>query len=194
MRSRLKNKPQYFVDVETTGLSNDDAIIEYCIIKVEHGIAKSIHGKVKPPKGVRVHPKAASVNGYTPEKWKNAMTQKQAYENIKRFCEKSGVWIAHNVQFDIGFLRRLFIKFGDDLRARRSIDTYTLAYEHLVPLGLESLGFDEIRKFLGWEVHQHHSAIQDTWDVYKLWRRISKMGTLRRWYTILTSRKYRRSL
>ncbi len=189
IQMKMRNRPIYFIDVETTGLSHNDKIIEFCIVRYHNGYATSIQSKVDPD-GVPVHPQAQAVNGYSPEKWSDAITQEEAYEKIRLFTQDRGVWIGHNVKFDLGFLSRLYKDHGASLNARRTVDTYAIAFEHLVPMGLKSLGFDEIRRFLGWKVHKHHSAFQDAWDVFKFWRQISRMGILRRSYVRIKSLPY----
>ena len=130
----MKNLPMYFIDLETTGLSpHEDRIIEYCIVRYHYGYACSIQGKVD-PEDVKVSEPARKVNGYTKEDWKHACSQTHAYETIRLFTAESGIWVAHNVNFDLSFLRQLYRRNGDKLKARRSVDTYTLAVEHLVPM------------------------------------------------------------
>ena len=190
-RKAVKNKPLYFLDVETTGLNPKmDRIIEFCIIKKTRFETTSIHKRVS-PEGMRIEPKAKEINGYSAQKWKDAISQKEASRLISGFMFESGIIIAHNSSFDAQFINSLLQKHGYKAVARRRVDTYTLAYEHLVPLGLKSLGFDEIRRFMGWKVHDHHDAKTDAFDVYRFHQFVNRLGHAKRLHLILKSIRYR---
>lgn len=187
----MKNKPLYFLDVETTGLNpNKDRIIEFCIIKKGFFEINTLHKRVD-SEGMPIDPKAKEVNGYTPEKWKDAISQKDAADLIADFMRQPGIVIAHNVSFDSAFLNNLLQKHGHKALARRKVDTYTLAYEHLVPMGLKSLKFDEIRRFMGWKVHKHHDAKTDAYDLFRFHQNVNRMGFLKKVHIYIKSFPYR---
>lgn len=188
----MKNEPIYFVDVETTGLDHRrDRIIEFCIIKSVAGhFIESVTYKVD-PEGMRIHPEAQKVNGYSFQKWRDAISQQQAAGIIADFMRDTGIMCSHNVSFDAGFINTLLLKHGYRKQARRKIDTYTLAYEHLVPLGLKNLSFDEIRRFMGWKVHGHHDAKTDTFDLFRFYKRVNRMGMSTKLYLYIRSISYR---
>ena len=188
----MKNLPIYFLDTETTGLNpKSEKIIEFCIIKHSRFSTHSIHYKVD-PEGAVISPEAQRVNGYTKEKWIGQISQEEASRIICDFMKDEGIVCGHNVSFDISFIDLLLKKNGrNPIGRRRKIDTYGLAYEHLVPMGLKSLSFDEIRLFLGWKVHKNHDAKTDTWDVFRLYTLICRMGTIKKVYIWIKSLKYR---
>lgn len=191
MNMKMKNKPLYFIDVETTGLDpNKDRIIEFCIIKKGLFEIVKLHKKVD-PEGMRISPEAQKVNGYDKEKWSDAISQKEAANQIADFMRVSGIIIAHNVSFDSSFVNTLLLKHGHKTLARRKVDTYTLAYEHLVPMGLKSLKFDEIRRFMGWAVHNHHDAYTDTVDLYRFHEYVTRMGPMKKISLYIKSIPYR---
>ena len=162
---KLKNKPIAYIDLETTGLiAGHHEIIEACILKGDI----FYHVYVSPNHIERAHPKALEVNGYKPKLWKTGITQKQLAASLANLLEGC-IIIAHNPNFDIEFIEFLFeehkVPIGID---RRAIDTITLAYIYLVPLGLDSLSMDSIRSFMGWEVRASHNALDDAKDVQRL--------------------------
>ena len=80
------------------------------------------------------------------------------------------VLVGHNVGFDLDFLQEGINRAGlPDKLSYHKIDTVTLAFEHLVPCGLTSLSLDRIRKFLGWDMTDAHSALKDTEDARRLY-------------------------
>jgi DNA polymerase III alpha subunit (gram-positive type) len=167
---KLKNKPIAFIDLETTGLlSGHHEIIEACIIK--EGFFYHVYAQ--PNHIDRAHPKALSINGYSPKKWIDGITQKSLAGSLGDILDGC-IIIGHNPKFDIEFIELLFEEYNIPLGIdRRSIDTMTIAYMYLVPLGLDSISLDSIRSFMGWEVRPTHNALDDTKDVERLYRLFS---------------------
>ena len=187
----LKERPIYFLDIETTGLSpTKDEIIEICIIKQAAKGDKSqapprvyFHTKLHPD--IRVSEEAKKVNGYTIDKWKNAVPQEEGLRKAIDFIDEKGFFCGHNVDFDMSFLKNSLIRHGmygsfhklKSLGGHRTLDTYTLAYEHLVPQGLTSLSMDSIREFLDWDRDEFHSAMKDASDVQELFNLLALKGS-----------------
>ena len=172
----MKNKPLAFIDVETTGLkSGYHEIIEVCIITPK----QTYHQRVKPIFLTRIDPAATAVNGYSPKEWENAITPKEAAQDIA-YILKNHIICGHNPRFDIDFIEDLCWRNEVDVRIdRRIVDTQTLAYVYLVPMGIKRLSLDTIRAFLGWEVRPQHNAYDDVLDTKRLyftlinpWKRI----------------------
>jgi len=166
----IKDKPLAFVDVETTGLqAGYHEIIEICI----HTPTKVYHEKIIPAFPSRMEPKALAVNGYNEKEWLDAIDGKFAAHDIVEIL-KDHIIVGHNPHFDMEFIADLCWRHRQELRVdRRLIDTQTLAYVHLVPMGLESISMDNIRKFLGWEVRKYHNAYDDVLDTKKLFENLA---------------------
>lgn len=162
---KLRNKPVAYLDLETTGLlAGHHEIIEACVIKGDI----FYHVYVKPKHIERAHPKALEINGYNPKDWEAGISQSFLARDLGNLLEGC-IIVGHNPRFDIEFIEMLFeehkIPIGID---RRAIDTMTIAYLFLVPLGLDSISLDNIRSFMGWEVRAKHNALDDTKDVQRL--------------------------
>ena len=166
----IQNKPMAFIDVETTGLeAGYHEIIEICIRTDK----TTYHEKVKPSFLSRISPKAMEINGYNPKGWINAVEPKEAAKNIA-YILQGHIICGHNPHFDLDFIQDLCWRHKVDLSIdRRTIDTQTLAYVHLVPMGLHSLSLDNIRRFLGWEVRTQHNAWDDLFDTQRLYFALS---------------------
>jgi DNA polymerase III epsilon subunit-like protein len=166
-----------FVDVETTGLNSAiHEIIEIAII----GEGIHYHEKIDPIHIEHASPKALEINGYTPEKWKDAIPPKQAAIAIAKLIEGKTI-VGHNVRFDIEFIEELLNQHGIYVfYDRRLIDTVTLAHEHLIPCGIKSISMDAIRGFFGWSDKGAHTALKDALDCRRLYFKISKSSKLQR--------------
>jgi DNA polymerase-3 subunit epsilon len=170
----LKSNNIAFIDIETTGLNpNIHEIIEICIITDK----EIYHTKIAPERIDWADERALSINGYRAKDWIDVPSFKHVANKIKTMLE--GCTIAgHNVRFDIDFLNESFSQNGFDIHlGHRSLDTVTLAYEHLYPLGLMSLSLDSIRKFLGWSSENSHTALKDCNDTKQLFNYLIRFGT-----------------
>jgi DNA polymerase III epsilon subunit-like protein len=161
-----------FIDTETTGLDpHTQEVIEIAIILVDSGKRTlTLHRKIKPERLEVADPYALKVNGYAanPEAWNDALPMSVVGPEIVSFL-KGAVLVGHNVSFDREFLVRNLERSGIKTKiSHRSIDTITLAFEHLQPLGLESMALDSVRKFLGWSAVGAHTALKDVEDTLRL--------------------------
>jgi DNA polymerase-3 subunit epsilon len=174
--------PIIFLDTETTDLDPDtSAVIEVGMIRREKdGTETRFHTLIKPTEQelADAHPKALEINGYSadPSRWGDAPAMSEAGPQIVAFAEDVNTICGHNVGFDENMLKAAFKKHGVDGRIPyHKIDTVTLAYEHLFPLGLKSASLDRIRDFLGWSREGAHTAMKDTEDAMKLFNLLWRM-------------------
>ena len=165
----------YFVDVETTGLSpQQHTILEFCAIKhVNRVETERLYMKIHPTEEdlFRANGYALKVNGYDPEAWKDALEPSEAAKLISKFLYGTSetALVAHNVSFDARMIRAFLKRWNTDQNLPyRTIDTVSLAFAHLKPLGLKSMKLDNIRLFLGWPLEGSHTATKDVEDCVKL--------------------------
>ncbi|MBM7556883.1 exonuclease domain-containing protein [Halanaerobacter jeridensis] len=116
--SQTKEGAAAFIDVETTGLSNQDEIVELAIslfqfdtdtgqiLKVED----SYSGLREP--SIKIPPQVIDIHGITNQDVKNEKLNK---EQIAKMIDEAQVLIAHNAQFDKRFVRQLFPQVDDKL-------------------------------------------------------------------------------
>lgn len=167
-----------FIDTETTGLNPElHEIIEICIITRD----EVYHTKIAPERIHYANLDALRINGYRGKDWAHAPTFKQVAPKIKSILQ--GCTLAgHNIKFDLEFLNESFSNNGFDFHVgHRTLDTVTLAYEHLYPLGLMSLSLDSIRRFLGWSLEGNHTALKDCNDTKRLFEYLIRFGTKERY-------------
>ena len=174
------HKPLAFLDTETTGLDPvEHEIIEIGIIRRDiDGNCFRFHSLIKPEHIETAHPKALAVNGYAknPSLWDSAPSLKEKAPEIAQILEGC-ILVGHNVSFDEGMLKGNFKNIGIDLRIpHRKIDTITLVFEHLFPLGLRDASLDGVRKFLNWSKEDAHTAMKDSEDVMHLYDLLNGAG------------------
>lgn len=180
----MNTKAICFLDTETTGLDPQLAeVIEVAVIRREHdGSESRFHTLIKPERIEDAHPKALEINGYAkdPSRWDDAPTMVEVGHQIADFT-KNSVICGHNISFDEGMIAANFKRAGVRRRIPyHKIDTVTLAWEHLVPMGLDRLGMDAIRDFLGWSKEGAHTAMKDAEDVLCLYDLICRSSAEKR--------------
>lgn len=161
----LADRPLCFLDCETTGLDPDlHEIIDFAACKVVNGaISERKQFKIRPENLETASPKALEINGYDPVKWEKmgALSMKEALPEIVDFITDTTI-VGQNPFFDMGMIKGAVKRAGMDVRLPyHCIDTVTLAYEHLVPCGLEKLSLVNICEFLGIEHKKAHTAMGD---------------------------------
>jgi DNA polymerase III epsilon subunit-like protein len=169
----LRLKPVLVVDTETSGLLDNPhaEVLEIAAVDLDGNIL--LNTKVRPvrldealrhePEGVK---KALEINGYDPALWADAPTFSELLSSIVQVFEHK-VIVGQNPNFDRSFILRGLEHAGVEkayrILSRQVIDTTTLAWEHLVPCGLERINLDAICEFLGvpLERSQRHGALAD---------------------------------
>lgn len=169
----LRLKPVVFIDTETTGLLDNPhaEAIELAAVGIEGQVL--LDTKIRPvsldkalaynEEGTK---RALEINGYTEEAWKDAPTFAELVPKIIETFQHRAI-IGQNPNFDRSFVLRgleaASVEKAYRVLSRHVIDTTTLAWEHLVPCGLDRLNLDAICEFLG--VHldrsQRHGALAD---------------------------------
>lgn len=199
-RVPLHQAPVVWLDLETTGLNPlVGEIIEFAGIRFENGVEVGrLEVKIKPryvtdppPVAEHVIPRfkvedwrkgvqeALTVNGYTPERWANAVEHEDGIHLIAKFLEGASCVGGHNVSFDMSFIEA---KVRDmDIRNAygkpvflpyHKLDTVVLAYEHAVPDGLNYLNLSKpggLCDFLGIPIEGAHEAMADVIMTLKAW-------------------------
>lgn len=167
-----------FLDIETTGLiSGYHEIIEIAIIN-EQG--NHYHARIKPKKIHLADMRALAINGYKEKSWVNAIEPSQAAHEIADMLKGCTI-VAHNPHFDMQFIEELLHDYKVSYTwNRRYIDTITLAYEHLKPLGIASCSLDDCRRFFGWSTAFSHTALQDAKDCRRLYYKLARASYIQR--------------
>lgn len=184
----LISRDEVFVDTETTGLNPMlHEVVEFA------GIKRDCQGNIKARLGLLLRaqyvtappPWAHALPGFNLEAWsqgiqaafrvtgftvegvsnEHRMPPKQAATMIVEFLKNCTI-IGQNVAFDMGFLKSLLEREGIDpsVLPYQTVDTITLAYEHLIPKGINSLSLTKpggVCEFLNIPIVGAHSAMGD---------------------------------
>jgi DNA polymerase-3 subunit epsilon len=154
-----------FLDTETGGLdvqANPLLAVGLAIVDpVTMAVLVRWSAKVLPAWGT-VHPRAAEVNGYTPEGWVDARPLGGALAELATLltgCTPVG----HNIQFDLGFLRAAYEHAGMPFPRvdYHSLDTMSLAWPLLASGRIASLSLNAVCTALGVSNEGAHDAAAD---------------------------------
>lgn len=192
----IGKRPMAWIDTETTGLN--PAVHEVIDVAVvfDLDVASSLRiphltipegadyaffsARIKPERLGVAEPTALRVNGYTPEAWANAHDAATVVQ-VLQVILKDVVLVGHNVAFDKGFIESMIQRTGSQFRfGHHAIDTVTLAIEHLVCVGAESVSLDHICPILGISNANNHTALADALRCRAAYRALIRAGDLER--------------
>jgi DNA polymerase-3 subunit epsilon len=155
-----------FFDTETSGLDpNTQEILSLAIVRVDAKTFETIGTFYKKIQPTRIHlaaPKALEVNGYTAEKWADAVDLKSALTEAVGLL-KNAVWGGHNVSFDVNFLSAAFANAGVPMPQNNyhKLDTMLMAWPYLVRGEVSSMSLDAMCKLFGISRPEPHDALDD---------------------------------
>ena len=178
----MKQEPLAFIDLETTGLlTHKHEIIEIaCIIADQIGgtegpptlkFREEFEIRVKPRHIETADPEALSINGYSEERWHDAIDLKDALKILSEKTEDC-IMVGQNITFDWSFLAEAFEEEGVDcLMDYHRLDTVAIAFAKLYDKpDVQSLSLRSLAKYFGVEQKNAHQALDDirvTYEVYK---------------------------
>jgi DNA polymerase-3 subunit epsilon len=174
----LNNGTKRYVafDVETTGLHlrRNDRIIEIgAIAVIGENIGEEFHTLIGTDK--RITKAAQKIHGITQEMLSGQPKAEEALTGFQQFIGDSTL-VAHNADFDIGFLGYEYSRIGRGLR-NRHICTLKLSrklYPGLPDYRLETLA----KHILGIEIDKgrHHRALDDARLTARIWLKMREMA------------------
>lgn len=145
------------VDIETTGLNaNTDKIIEVGAVKIHGGQCISTFSSFINPHGA-IPPEIVNLTGITDDMVCSAPDEDEVLRQFKDFVGDA-VLVAHNAQFDLGFIRQHGQKYGLTFD-NPVLDTLTLARQLFK--GLKHYRLDTLASHLHISMDNHHRAVDD---------------------------------
>ena len=164
--------PKTFVviDLETTGLKPESAKI------IEIGAIRVVNGDVLDNMECFVH--AAEIpeyiekmTGITSDMLKNGLDEKEAMPKLKEFIGNFPV-VAHNVKFDLDFIRAACERSGIEWNDPLNFDTVKIAREKIP--GMQSYKLENLLEHFQLP-HEHlHRALNDSRAVHALYCKLNE--------------------
>lgn len=157
------------VDIETTGTIHDGKITEIAIII--HDGEKEIERfttLLNPQRKIDRY--VVKLTGITDQMVADAPLFEEFADKIFEMT-KDCVFVAHNVSFDYGFLKKEFAAIGKEYK-REILDTIDIC-RRIIP-GLPSYSLGKLCASLGIEMDSHHRALDDTAATAILFERLFK--------------------
>lgn len=145
-------------DVETTGLSSvTGKLIEICGVRVKNlEIVDTFDTFVNPE--MSIPQKIVELTGISDTTVKDAPAEGEAVKKFLEFCGDNPCFVAHNADFDMGFIRQACKRNGMTFSAPY-IDTVSMAWG-LIP-ETSKYTLDSVAKKLGLGGFNHHRALDD---------------------------------
>ena len=145
-------------DIETTGLSNvNDRITEIGAIKIRNGKIVDDFSSLINPK-IPIPEKITKLTGIDDLMVANAPTIEKILPEFWDFVGESPL-VAHNADFDIGFIRENLKRLGYDKIKNPIVDTLTLS--RVLLTRLKRYRLNVIAKELNVVLENHHRAVDD---------------------------------
>lgn len=158
------------IDIETTGLSRDKEKITEIAIYVYDGnkIIDEFVSLVNPERSIPYF--ITRMTGITNEMVEDAP---KFYEIAKKIIEitENRIFVAHNVEFDYGFIRTEFANLGYEFK-RNKLCTVKLS-KKILP-GKRSYSLGKLTSQLGIEIENRHRAAGDALATVKLFELLLK--------------------
>lgn len=117
------------LDTETTGLDNDDRVIEIACVELINYMptGRTFHVHINPD-GRKVHPGALKIHGLTNEFLKRKRKFKQHVDKFLAFIGDATL-VIHNAEFDLRMLNNELARIGRPPLSNPVVDTLPLARE-----------------------------------------------------------------
>jgi len=151
------------IDIETTGFSNSDKIIEIGVCGFEFdGITPNyieysslINPHMSIPK------EAARVNGITDEMVAEAPEDLTVFEKLNSIIDGAKLIIMHNSNFDSRMLRNNYIRAGMDFSKFENNIRCSMNMAKSSKLPLKSVKLNDVAAYFGYKNEQAHRALSD---------------------------------
>jgi len=179
-RPAIPDHNLFFFDCETGGLKvGVNEILEVSCIVTDPSalrVLKKYTAKVRPVHPDRVDPKAAAINGYTPQVWeKEAIPLDDAMVSMLSMARDS-IFVAHNAPFDWGFFEHAMSVRGQRWPGDyHRVDTCALAWPLLRAGKVPSVKLQTLVDYFGIVNEAAHRASGDVEACRQLYVKLMEM-------------------
>lgn len=168
------------IDTETTGRDpNRNGVIEVAAMVMDRTASVFI-GSYEAKMPIRpeflVDTRALEVNGYTPERWADAVSHAEAYAKLAELIRPHDVVIGWNVAFDANMLQGTAQILGlPQLPLIRCVDAYR-TLERVLRGKTANMKLPTVTAYLGIEHAGAHTAMGDVDPLVKVWKWFLQQG------------------
>lgn len=165
----IEDVPLAVVDVETTGLNPQagDRVCEIAGLRVDPGEAPRLWVSLVNP-GRPIGAGAQAVNGIADDAVADAPPFHALIAEVNTALD-GAVLVAHNVPFDVGFLRAEYRRAGRRFPTMQALDTLELARRCF---RFRRNGLGDVARQLGVSAPGLHRAAGDVWATYRVLQRM----------------------
>jgi len=145
-------------DTETTGLNaREDTLIEIAAVKMKDGRIIDSYSKLIDPER-KLSSKISEITGITQDMLVNQPKLREVLPEFRAFA-KGSILVAHNAEFDVGFLSQSAIAIGMEPWTQPVIDTLALA--RVIYPGEKNYRLKTLAQKFKVELVNHHRALAD---------------------------------
>lgn len=157
-------------DIEATGLEEDREIIEIALITFEDGKVTDVYSTLLNP----LRPLSTQVQDLTMISSRDLLAAPKFYDVASALKDRleGKVFVAHNVDFDLGLLRKKFHELGDSLEIK-SYCTLRGSQE-LIP-GMLSYSLEALGHFFRIKNREAHRALSDAEATLELFKELQNL-------------------
>ncbi|HUQ12026.1 MAG TPA: exonuclease domain-containing protein [Steroidobacteraceae bacterium] len=162
--------PVAFVDIETTGgYAGLHRIIDIAVIGAT-GDRLDFEWQTLVSPGVRIPAGITALTGIDDDMLADAPPfERVAKELRERLAGR--VFVAHNVRFDYGFIRREFARMESEWR---SANLCTVRLSRALYPGMPRHNLDAVMEHHGFTIEKRHRAMPDAQVLWQLWQKLRK--------------------
>ena len=159
-------------DLETTGLAAaSERITEIGAVRVRDGqVLESFNTFVNPEKAIPAN--ITELTGITDAMVKDAPKECEAMEKFREFIGEDAILVAHNADFDCGFLRQAYRRCGIDFD-NTYVDTVAMA-RAMFP-NLKNHKLNTVAEYLKCGDFNHHRACDDAAVLAKIYIKMMEL-------------------
>lgn len=172
-RKSSDNYERYVVvDIETTGLTDEDKIIEIGAVLIVHGqISSEFSAFIQCD--IQIPDEISRLTGITSDDLvKNGISQKKALKQFLEFCGDD-ILVGYNIDFDMRFLQTSCKNNGFSIIKNKTVDTMKLARKKIRNLPRYSLSV--VAEHLGIENEVKHRAVEDCILTYRVFEKLNEI-------------------
>ncbi len=173
--TRIKERPLAFVDLEFSGLSAINEILQIGVVLVNQPKFEIIgewQTRVKPRHMENGDRKALELIGYSARKWKDAIPLKDALMRFDAFVS-GAVLIGYNVVGDFFQLKKSFHQVGIEPSYHwQVLDVQSMIFSDLYRSHMDGFRMREVVRYFHLKNQQWHDALVDARATYEIFKKL----------------------